>query len=53
MLCCERGWDSYLQEAKHHRQDVLGVWTKVFICWDAVDDLQHQLSQLLNKLIPC
>ena len=45
----ERKPDSNLQEAKHHRQDVLGMWTKVFICWDAVDDFQHQLSQLLHK----
>lgn len=49
MVYCQEQ-DPYLKEAKHHSQDVLGVWTKVFICWDAVDDFQHQLSQLLKKL---
>lgn len=39
----------YLQEAKHHRQDVLGVRTKMLIGWDAVDDFQHKFSQLLKK----
>ena len=41
--------DSYLQEAEHHRQDVLGVRAKVFVRGNAVDDFQHQLPQLLGK----
>lgn len=35
--------DPYLQEAKHDRQDILGVRSKVFICGNAVDDFEHQL----------
>lgn len=40
---------SYLEEAEHDRQDVLGVGAKVFVCWNTVDDFQHQLPQLLKE----